>query len=205
MMIENLDIALQSDQYADQYFLLLQEFLAQSKVQVLEEEKDQRRILKILSVMFSKIDEILSDLLHLQDKKSSLGIDGLTIDLNLGCGLNRLLDIINQLLTVDFIREEFKKGGGYLRNTIKAFLKTRKLLAIKNKVLRQCEKQIENIFTSIHADSEGEKLAFLTECIHVLAIAESDELHFLYETICKQILPEKPMPNYLVNLQKAHT
>jgi len=61
------------------------------------------------------------------------------------------------------------------------------------------------MFKQLHSDKKEDKEAFIQQCMAVATDEECDdqELRFLFEEVCKVIAPEKPEPNYQLNLNKA--
>lgn len=105
------------------------------------------------------------------------------------------------MIQVDFIKKEFKSGS-YTYITIKSLLRIKKMFLLKNKTLIACEKQINGLFKEINADSEEEKEKFILACVKLTKECDKQEITFLYENIKNIIDPVKPIPNYMMNLNK---
>lgn len=141
----------------------------------------------------------LSHFINLEKEKQNQGAEGLFVDLNLAKGLGEVLNIISNLFNIDFIKKEFKSGT-FTYVTIKSFLKIKKLFLLKNKTLITCEKKIKEMFDSMNADSQDEKIEFIFQCMRLVEECDQTERSFLYEQIRKVIQPEREVTNYLLSL-----
>ena len=128
MMEGNLEIALENEEFSDYYFAALMELMSPKRIE--EQTQHKENYLRILAVLFENVNNELAGL------SERIKFEGLGLSMNLASGLHKVLDLISNMLTVDFVKEEFKKGGKYVYVTIKSFLKIRKLFLIKNSVLR---------------------------------------------------------------------
>jgi hypothetical protein len=113
--------------------------------------------LELLDSLFDVISLNLTHFIKLEKEKQNQGHDGLYVDLNLAKGLGEVLNIVSNLFNIDFIKKEFRSGS-FTYSTIKSFLKIKKLFLLKNKTLINCEKKIKEMFDSMNADSEEEKI-----------------------------------------------
>lgn len=129
-----------------------------------ENPHSQELYFELLNKLFDVVSLNLSQFIRLEKEKQNQGSDGLFVDLNLAKGLGEVLNIVSNLFNIDFIKKEFKSGT-FTYVTIKSFLKIKKLFLLKNKTLITCEKKIKEMFDSMNADSEDEKIEFIYQCM----------------------------------------
>ena len=94
-----------------------------------------------------------------------------------------------------------------VRVVLKTLLKLKKLTLVKNKQIKNCEDQINGIFSNLHSDSDSDKSNFIKECLSLIESGDCDlqEARYLFEDICKMIVPAKPELEYFLHLQKARS
>lgn len=57
---------------------------------------------------------------------------------------------------------------------VKSFLKIRKLNLTKNKIVQNCEIEIEKMFKELHSEKDDEKENFILECIVIIESGTCD-------------------------------
>ena len=89
-----------------------------------------------------------------------------------------------------------------VRIVLKTLLKLKKLTLVKNKQIKNCEDQINGIFEKLHSDSAADKSNFIKECLSLIESGDCDlqEARYLFEDICKMIVPAKPEAEYFLHL-----
>ena len=78
---------------------------------------------------------------------------------------------------------------------------------MKNKQIKNCEEQINRIFEKLHSENDSDKSNFIKECLSLIQSGDCDlqEARYLFEDICKMIVPAKPELEYFLHLQKARS
>jgi len=94
-----------------------------------------------------------------------------------------------------------------VRIVLKTLLKLKKLTLVKNKQITNCEDQINGIFKKLHSENDADKSNFIKECLGLIESGDCDlqEARYVFEDICKMIVPAKPEYEYYLHLQKARS
>lgn len=89
-----------------------------------------------------------------------------------------------------------------VRVVLKTLLKLKKLNLVKNKQIKNCEEQINRIFEKLHSENDSDKSNFIKECLSLIQTGDCDlqEARYLFEDICKMIVPAKPELEYFLHL-----
>lgn len=140
-----------------------------------------------------------------EKEKEQLGSEGFMPSISTGQSLQRLVNLISQMIKESEQLKQTLKQNVFI--VIKSFLKIRKLNLSKNKIVQNCESEIEKMFKELHSEKEEEKEQFILECMMIIESGQCDfqEQRFLFEEICRVISPVKPDPVYFMNLNKAQT
>lgn len=203
-LLENyMDESMKNEEISEQFFELLSELLDKDKITEIVKKNQENEDLytSLLSKLFEQVTYKCEMLGYVQKKKERLGAEGLYMELNQGKSLGGIINIISNMIQVDFIKKEFKSGT-YTYATIKSFLNIKKLFLLKNKTLIDCENKINKMFKEMNADSDEEKEKFILACLKLTEECDKQEITFLYENIKNIIDPVKPIPNYQMNLNK---
>lgn len=161
-----MDESMKNEEISEQFFNLLSELLDKSKITEIVKKNQENEDLytSLLSKLFEQVTYKCEVLGYVQKKKERLGAEGLYMELNQGKSLGGIINIISNMIQVDFIKKEFKSGT-YTYATIKSFLNIKKLFLLKNKALIDCEHKINKMFKEMNADSDEEKEKFILACL----------------------------------------
>lgn len=141
----------------------------------------------------------------LEKEKELLGSDGFLPAINAGQSLSKLMQIITFMIqSAGYIKTLVQKQ---VKLVIKSYIKLRKLNLVKNKLVNIVEQEIEKIFKEMNSEKVEDKENFIIEFTSILNEGDCDdqESRFLCEEICKILVPVKPDPVYLLNLNKAQS
>ena len=89
-----------------------------------------------------------------------------------------------------------------VRVVLKTLLRLKKLVLVKNKQITNCEDQINGIFKKLHSENDTDKHNFIKECLSLIESGDCDlqEARYVFEDICKMIVPVKPEMEYYLHL-----
>mmetsp|Transcript_44129 Transcript_44129/g.42820 ORF Transcript_44129/g.42820 Transcript_44129/m.42820 type:complete len:132 (-) Transcript_44129:13-408(-) len=127
---------------------------------------------KAFRVLFSMIDSQLSGLMLLEKEKEQFGNDGFMPSISVGQSLQRLVNLVTAMIKDSPEIKAIIKSSVFL--VIKSFLKIRKLNLVKNKIVQNCEGEIEKMFKELHSEKEEEKENFIHECIMIIEAGQCD-------------------------------
>ena len=119
--------------------------------------------------------------------------------MNQGKALSNIIDIVTNMIQVEFIKTEFKRGT-YTYATIKSLLSIQKCSYLKLKHLSP--DKINKIFEEMNSDSDEDKAKLILTWILIIEEWDKREAALLYKHINSIIDPVKPIPNYQINLNK---
>jgi hypothetical protein len=83
-----------------------------------------------------------------------------------------LVNLITSMVKESEFLKTIIKSNVFL--VIKSFLKIRKLNLIKNKIVQNCEIEIEKMFKELHSEKDEEKENFILECIIIIESGHCD-------------------------------
>lgn len=145
-------------------------------------------------------DLVAQEVAHIRGQESTF-----TSDISQGFVLKTYISILLLMLELPGTRRLYKTKKLTV-SLLNSFLSLRGVIVQKTKLTEDSSTMLLDLLKSLHADNEKDNQLFITGCIKALDTHNKGrEPIFIFEQLCNIVCPEKPKPQYYVNLIKSPT
>ncbi|KAL2499836.1 Auxin transport protein BIG [Abeliophyllum distichum] len=194
LLLSLLPATLSSGENAAEYFELLFKMI---------DFDDARLFLTVRGCLSTICKLITQEVNNIESLERSL-----RIDISQGFILHKLIELLGKFLEVPNIRLRLMREQ-LLSEVLEALIVIRGLIVQKTKLIGDCNRLLKELLDSLLLESNENKRQFIQACIGGLQIHGEERKGrnslFILEQLCNLICPSKPVPVYLLILNKAHT
>lgn len=164
------------------------------------EPMDCRVFLARRNFLLTLTELVAKEVAHIRGQESTF-----TSDISQGFVLKTYISILLKMLELPGTRRLYKTKKLTV-SLLNSFLSLRGVIVQKTKLTEDSSTMLLDLLKSLHADNEKDNQLFITGCIKALDTHNKGrEPIFIFEQLCNIVCPEKPKPQYYVNLIKSPT